>query len=954
MNDSNKEEPVAPDLDQEGDGSDQDDGMGEIVNEFLVESYENLDQLDQDLVDLEQNPGDTNILSSIFRTIHTIKGTCGFIGFSKLESVAHIGENLLGKLRDGELKLDPARTSALLAMLDAIRQILSCIENDNNEGSVDYSGLVETLTRLQTDDGESEAPPAPVKAEVKEEATPAPAPEAEKVEEPVVATEEEPITPSAEIDEDMEPIVNEFLVESYENLDRLDKDLIELEQEPGNTEILSSIFRTIHTIKGTCGFIGLHKLERVAHVGENLLGKLRDGELSLNPPRTSALLAMVDAIRYMLGCIEKDRNEGEVDYSQLVDNLGKLLTDEGCAELEGSPPEAVPEPAEEKKEEKKFVAAEDKKDRRTAPNKEEAEHVAKHGDKRATDDRRKEGRGVADSSIRVDVDILDRLMNLVGELVLARNQILQYAPAKSDSSFIATSQHLNLVTTELQEGVMKTRMQPIGNIWSKFPRVVRDLSMAVGKKIRLEMEGKDTELDKTLIEAIKDPLTHIVRNSCDHGIETPEKRLANGKDEEGVLLLRAFHEGGQVNIEIIDDGGGIDPEKIKSIALSKSVITQEQADRMGDRELVNLIFAAGFSTAEKVTNVSGRGVGMDVVRTNIEKIGGSVDIQSAPGKGTTLRVKIPLTLAIIPALIITTAEERYAIPQVNLLELVRLDGDQVKKSIELIQGAPVYRLRGNLLPLISLNDELKVAKKEESDAVNIVVLHADDRQFGMVVEGISDTEEIVVKPLSKQLKGIPAFSGATIMGDGKLALILDVMGLAQKAQVISEHQEKSISKGSESQGVANDRETLLIFGLEADDRMAIPLSEVARLEEFKRSDVEQSGDQDVVQYRGEIMPLVYLKNALNGGSSKEESEKELMQAVVFTRNGRSVGLVVERIIDIVEETISVKRGANRPGVLGTIVVQDRVTDLLDIENVVQSADPSFLIDTTSVALVEEA
>ena len=954
MNDSNKEEPVAPDLDQEGDGSDQDDGMGEIVNEFLVESYENLDQLDQDLVDLEQNPGDTNILSSIFRTIHTIKGTCGFIGFSKLESVAHIGENLLGKLRDGELKLDPARTSALLAMLDAIRQILSCIENDNNEGSVDYSGLVETLTRLQTDDGESEAPPAPVKAEVKEEATPAPAPEAEKVEEPVVATEEEPITPSAEIDEDMEPIVNEFLVESYENLDRLDKDLIELEQEPGNTEILSSIFRTIHTIKGTCGFIGLHKLERVAHVGENLLGKLRDGELSLNPPRTSALLAMVDAIRYMLGCIEKDRNEGEVDYSQLVDNLGKLLTDEGCAELEGSPPESVPEPAEEKKEEKKFVAAEDKKDRRTAPNKEEAEHVAKHGDKRATDDRRKEGRGVADSSIRVDVDILDRLMNLVGELVLARNQILQYAPAKSDSSFIATSQHLNLVTTELQEGVMKTRMQPIGNIWSKFPRVVRDLSMAVGKKIRLEMEGKDTELDKTLIEAIKDPLTHIVRNSCDHGIETPEKRLANGKDEEGVLLLRAFHEGGQVNIEIIDDGGGIDPEKIKSIALSKSVITQEQADRMGDRELVNLIFAAGFSTAEKVTNVSGRGVGMDVVRTNIEKIGGSVDIQSAPGKGTTLRVKIPLTLAIIPALIITTAEERYAIPQVNLLELVRLDGDQVKKSIELIQGAPVYRLRGNLLPLISLNDELKVAKKEESDAVNIVVLHADDRQFGMVVEGISDTEEIVVKPLSKQLKGIPAFSGATIMGDGKLALILDVMGLAQRSRVISEHQEKSISKSSSSQGVAGDRETLLIFGLEADDRMAIPLSEVARLEEFKRSDVEQSGNQDVVQYRGEIMPLVYLKNVLNGGSSAEDSEKELMQAIVFTRNGRSVGLVVERIIDIVEETITVKRGANRPGVLGTIVVQDRVTDLLDIENVVQSADPSFLIDTNSVALVEEA
>lgn len=948
MNDSNKGEPVAPDL-TEGDNSDQDDGMGEIVNEFLVESYENLDQLDQDLISLEQSPGDLNILSSIFRTIHTIKGTCGFIGFTKLESVAHIGENLLGKLRDGELALNPARTSSLLAMVDAIRQMLSCIENDANEGTVDYSGLVETLTRLQSDDGADTTEPATVKAEVKEEVAPVAAAE------PAAETPE-PIQPSAEIDEDMEPIVNEFLVESYENLDRLDKDLIELEQDPGNTETLSSIFRTIHTIKGTCGFIGLHKLEKVAHVGENLLGKLRDGELTLNPPRTSALLAMVDAIRHMLGCIESNRNEGDVDYSALVDTLGKLLTDEGSAEVAAAPApveEKVAEKVEETVDEKAFVPASAKKDRRTATPQDEAEHVAKSGDKRATDDRRKETRGVADSSIRVDVDILDRLMNLVGELVLARNQILQYAPAQSDATFIATSQHLNLVTTELQEGVMKTRMQPIGNIWSKFPRVVRDLSMAVGKKIRLEMEGKDTELDKTLIEAIKDPLTHIVRNSCDHGIETPEKRVANGKDEEGVLLLRAFHEGGQVNIEIVDDGGGIDPEKIKSIALSKNVITQEQAERMGDRELVNLIFAPGFSTAEKVTNVSGRGVGMDVVRTNIEKIGGSVDIQSVPGKGTTLRVKIPLTLAIIPALIITTAGERYAIPQVNLLELVRLDGEEAKKSIELIQGAPVYRLRGNLLPLVSLNDELKVAKEVESDVVNIVVLHADDRQFGLVVEGISDTEEIVVKPLGKQLKGISAFSGATIMGDGKLALILDVMGLAQKSRVIAEHQDKSRSKDSASQGAGGDRQTLLIFGLEKDDRIAIPLSEVARLEEFRRSDVERSGDQDVVQYRGEIMPLIYLKKVLHVGDAEKDSEKELMQAVVFTKNDRSVGLIVERIIDIVEEAVTVKRGANRTGVLGTIVVQDRVTDLLDVGNVVQAADPSFLIETKEVALVEE-
>ncbi len=946
------DEPVAPDLNSD-EGSEEDDGMGEIINEFLVESYENLDQLDQNLIDLEQNPGDTNILSSIFRTIHTIKGTCGFIGFTKLESVAHVGESLLSKLRDGVLDLDPPRTSALLAMVDAIRQMLSCIEADRNEGSVDYSELVETLTRLQSE--ESSAEPTTT-AKVEEPALAVE--EAPKQEEqPAPEADPEPIKPSAEIDEDMEPIVDEFLVESYENLDKLDKDLIELEQDPGNTDILGSIFRTIHTIKGTCGFIGLHKLEKVAHVGENLLGKLRDGELALNPPRTSALLAMVDAIRQMLSCIESDRNEGDVDYSQLVVTLGKLLTDDGAKEVATQPAPATAPVAEKKEEpavEEKPVVAE-KKDRRQSSPAEQAQHVAKTGDKRAAADRRNETRSVADSSIRVDVDILDRLMNLVGELVLARNQILQFVPTGADASFIATSQHLNLVTSELQEGVMKTRMQPIGNIWSKFPRVVRDLSMAVGKKIRLEMEGKETELDKTLIEAIKDPLTHIVRNSCDHGIESPEKRAEAGKDEEGVLLLRAFHEGGQVNIEIVDDGGGIDPEKIKAKALEKEVITQEQADRMGDRELVNLIFAAGFSTAEKVTNVSGRGVGMDVVRTNIEKIGGTVDIQSRKGKGTTLRVKIPLTLAIIPALIITSGGGRYAIPQVNLLELVRLDGEEAKKSVEQIQGAPVYRLRGNLLPLIYLHEELELEKKSEDDAINIVVLHADDRQFGLVVEGISDTEEIVVKPLGEQLKGLAAFSGATIMGDGKLALILDVMGLAQKARVIAEHSEKTLAVAHSTQALAGDRQTLLIFGLEEDDRMAIPLSEVARLEEFKRSDVEQSGDQDVVQYRGEIMPLVYLRKYLDvGGVSPEADSNELMQAVVFTRNERSVGLVVRRIIDIVDENITVKRGANRAGVLGTIVVQDRVTDLLDIESIVKEADPSFLIETTELALAEEA
>jgi len=738
----------------------------------------------------------------------------------------------------------------------------------------------------------------------------------------------------------MDAIINEFIVESYENLDQLDQDLVGLEQNPGEVSILSSIFRTIHTIKGTCGFIGFSKLESVAHVGENLLSKLRDGELTLNPPITSALLAMVDAIRQMLSCIEESQNEGDVDYSELIETLTTLLKGESSKTAPVPAESAPPAEAVVTSEEAAPVSQEEPTAEVVVPEAKKEESPAKPDELSGGVEKKQENRSMADTNIRVDVKLLDQLMNLVGELVLARNQIMQFGDQGQDPVFAATTQHLNLVTTELQEGVMKTRMQPIGNVWNKFPRVVRDLATSCGKKIRLEMEGKETELDKTLIEAIKDPLTHIVRNSADHGIESPEARIAAGKPEEGVLKLRAFHEGGQVNIEIIDDGGGINPEKIKKKALEKNVITQEQAGRMSDRELINLVFAAGFSMAAKVTNVSGRGVGMDVVKTNIEKIGGTVDIQSKYGEGTTLKIKIPLTLAIIPALTVMTGGDRYAIPQVNLLELVLLEGEQAVKSVEFIQGAPVYRLRGHLLPLIYLHDELKVEKKNDNDKVNIVVLQADERQFGLVVEEVRDTEEIVVKPLSQQLKGIPAFSGSTIMGDGKVALILDVMGLAQSARVVTQNRERArLETSGKEDGKTTDKQTLLIFGLGENGRMAIPLSMVARLEEFKRSDIEKSGEQEVVQYRGEIMPLICLSKILLGKATS--ANKETLQAIVYTQNGRSVALVADKILDIVEENITVERGSNRKGTLGTVVVQGMVTDLLDAEAIVRENDPTF-------------
>lgn len=490
---------------------------------------------------------------------------------------------------------------------------------------------------------------------------------------------------------------------------------------------------------------------------------------------------------------------------------------------------------------------------------------------------------------------------------------------------------------------MKTRMQPIGNVWSKFPRVVRDLAVSCNKQIRLEMEGAETELDKTIIEAIKDPLTHIVRNAADHGIEMPDLRRQRGKSPEGRLSLRAYHEGGQVIIEIADDGAGIDSERIKNKALEKGLITADAAARMTEREALNLVFLAGLSTAAAVTNISGRGVGMDVVKSNIEKIGGAVDIQSKVGHGSMLKIKIPLTLAIIPALIVTIAENRYAIPQVNLQELVRREPSEETPGVEMIHGAAVYRLRGNLLPLVYARPALERAAllNAEEEALNIVVLQADERTFGLVVDEINDTEEIVVKPLGKQLNGVAVFAGATIMGDGQVALIMDVMGLAQRSNVISGARERTRTDNANVTSLhASTRQTLLVCRLDETRRAAISLSSVARLEEFERSTVEHAGQYAVVQYRGEILPLLNLHDAL-GLTSYDEDEGPI-NVVVYTENGRSVGFVVRKIVDIVDDDCVLDKTTTRDGTLGSIVLQGRVTDVLDMGAIVRCTAPWLL------------
>ncbi|MDV6029825.1 MAG: chemotaxis protein CheA [Phycisphaera sp. RhM] len=640
-----------------------------------------------------------------------------------------------------------------------------------------------------------------------------------------------------------EDIIKEFLVESYENLDKLDDDLLALEDTPDDQQRLASIFRTVHTIKGTCGFLALPKLERVTHVGENLLVPLRDGELTLTRPIADTLLEMVDAIRAMLRQVESGQGEGDDDYEPLVARLEAALTQppestakkpkaneppappegeptatsagqaatgagQSAAPIESEPIVSIADESQSLHSETASEAGGKTRDddapgtdrynvaelplhhqaapepaTRPQPASHQATSEHAHSDWKEAAGMTKNEASLVDASVRLDVELLDKLVNLVGELVLARNQIVQFSRSTDDAPMHAAAQRLNQITSELQEGVMKTRMQPIRNAWGKLPRLVRDLAASHGKQVDIRMEGEETEVDKTVLEAIKDPLTHIVRNVVDHGIELPERRIACGKPPRGVLHLNAFHEGGQMIIEISDDGSGIDTNIVRAKAIERGMISSQRASTLSENDITHLIFLPGFSTAASVTNVSGRGVGMDVVKTNIECIGGSLELQSTLGLGTMLRIKIPLTLAIIPVLLVTTEGDRYAIPQASLLELVHIDSLRAHQEIEFIHDAPLFRLREQLLPLIYLDEQLGLhpprRRGDPPSDLNIVVLYADGHQFGLVVDEITDTQEIVIKPLGSHFKEIPVYAGATIMGDGKICLILDLIGLAQ-------------------------------------------------------------------------------------------------------------------------------------------------------------------------------
>nr|WP_315588591.1 hybrid sensor histidine kinase/response regulator [Bradyrhizobium viridifuturi] len=762
----------------------------------------------------------------------------------------------------------------------------------------------------------------------------------------------------------MDDLLREFLTESSESLDTVDNQLVQFEQDPNNAKILDNIFRLVHTIKGTCGFLGLPRLEALAHAGETLMGKFRDG-MPVRAEAVTLILSSIDRIKEILAGLEAAEAEPEGNDRDLIDQL-EAMVERGMAAMaagDAAAEEDVPvveapsvqadmaegtlvvqtlerplRPGEVSLDElerafreteievaapapapaAKLVAA--------APAAEPAEAAKKPARKAAAEDVQ-EGDKIANQSIRVNVDTLEHLMTMVSELVLTRNQLLEISRRNEDTEFKVPLQRLSNVTAELQEGVMKTRMQPIGNAWQKLPRIVRDLSGELGKQIELEMHGADTELDRQVLDLIKDPLTHMVRNSADHGLETTAERLAAGKPEQGTIRLSAYHEGGHIIICIADNGRGLNTERIKAKALQNGLVTEAELEKMTEAQIHKFIFAPGFSTAAQVTSVSGRGVGMDVVRTNIDQIGGTIDIKSVAGEGASVTIKIPLTLAIVSALIVEAGGDRFAIPQLSVVELVRARANS-EHRIERIKDTAVLRLRNKLLPLIHLKKLLRIddGATTTSDAENgfIVVTQVGSQTFGIVVDGVFHTEEIVVKPMSTKLRHIDMFSGNTILGDGAVIMIIDPNGIAKALGASGSSAHDMADDNASAHAASGEQLTsLLVFRAGSSQPKAVPLGLVTRLEEIATDKIELSNGRYMVQYREQLMPLVQMAGV-------EVQAQGSQPILVFADDGRSMGLVVDEIIDIVEEKLNIEVAGSQDGILGSAVIKGQATEVIDV------------------------
>jgi len=781
-----------------------------------------------------------------------------------------------------------------------------------------------------------------------------------------------------------ESALSEFFSESEEILVRVNSTLGKLESQGPSDDLIDSLYRDIHTLKGSAQLFGFSGIGIIGHALEACLEPVRSKKLKLTEALVTQAYQSLDLIDKILKAPDKDLKKDPQVTEQIEILIANLITvaTQSFQGNEGISHESIPTTED-------LVYLKKELEQLMAPIKKTKEVILQtgsQGDKNLSNDKSSvnilrtheskavdqkviknqgapgsspevstlkpkveaessEGSNSETSTIRVQIGLLDRLMNLVGEMVLVRNQVLQHSQKTDDYEFLNLSQRLDLVTSELQEDVMKTRMQPIGSILTKFQRVVRDLSKELNKQIEFSVKGAETELDKSLLEAIKDPLTHIIRNSCDHGLESPEERRSAGKSEVGHVLVRAFHEGGQVVIEVSDDGRGLNLSKILAKAVQKKIVPTEKANSLSEREIAQLIFAPGFSTADQVSAISGRGVGMDVVKTNIEKVGGIVDLTSEMGKGTILRLRIPLTLAIVPAMIVQSRGQCFAIPQVKLQELVRVDMDGDGPKIEMLQGQPIYRLRGQLLPLVFINhvmnlNEFSKSIPPDSRILNIVVLSGEGDPFGLVVDEIRDTADIVVKPLPQFLKRLNVYSGATIMGDGSVSLILDVVGVAEKARIhtTTSKKEESLVQLSEANKLSfMESQEFLFFELNDSSRYCLPLILVQRLEEFSVNSIEVSGNERIVKYRNSILPIISLNDFFKIKPKPGVVNAEKISVIVISKRQRLFGIEVNQIFDVLRLTSEIEESLqNLPGVLGNIISGEHIATVIDVLGIIEA------------------
>ena len=847
------------------------------VEEFRLEASDLLEQAENAFLAVEGGDSPQLHYDAIFRAFHSVKGAAGMMERSELQELMHWLESSFLKMRDRDT-WPKAHIDTFLKGIDRARIVL-------NNGDQKAGPQIDLPAEAATPD----VSPVEVQVEV----------QADDHSEVVAEATSGPASVNSDI--------QDFLTECDERLAKIAESFSNARKLGLSSEELDNVYRDVHTLKGAAGLYNFRKMEEQCHRLESELEIFRSGQQSLDVETALEMLKAIDGV------------------AQIVDSIRNVPAEtvQAQPETQPSPTPAltlVHEPTHEviemKKEDPKPAQAEAHVASPATPTTQAAAHAP----------------DPENSSIRVQVSLLDRMMVLMGELVLVRNQVMQFSNQSDDLNFVNLSKRLSLVATDLQTEVMKTRMQPIGSILGKFQRTVRDLSRDLSKKIELELHGVETELDRTLIEAVKDPLMHVIRNACDHGIETPSERLSSGKSEIGTVRVRAFHEGGQVVLEISDDGRGVDQERIIQKAIERGLVTPEKARLMTEREVIEILFAPGFSTAAKVTNVSGRGVGMDVVKSNIEKIGGSVEISSQKGKGSSVRLRIPLTLAIVPAMIIVSGSERYAIPQVKLLELVRTDQTLPDRAIELYQGQPVLRLRGDILPLVFLNEALGLGGKAVPETASVVVVTTGQVRFGLIVDEIQDTADIVVKPLPSFLKGITIYSGATVMGDGSVTCILDVEGIADAMNLARDVEavESENKTATEEWGETQD---YLVFKLKgATSRYAAILNLVNRIEEFPTSAVEQTGHLPVVRYRGGILPLFSATELLGLGEDPIlNSSAEKIRVLVTQRRGRAVGLVVSEILDVLSTSEEPDtRVVDREGIMGNLVKGPHVTVIVDL------------------------